>query len=467
MPEDLNEQSDQMPYWDPYEALQDEMSLASWNGVMNQLFGDQDMISELPAKPKVPRMLGFLQDYFADKMVPPAGYDGLDILWGYTPVRRPWGLPIMNGLARAYAVSDRWFCSVPSNTNPNRAYSICGTSLGEESYNSGNYRKPFDAPTIFNRLAEAGKSLGIYYTDTWLEGKSYTEFTFPHISDITRFISGPAKPIIPKQIEINQIAFFTQRAKDGLLPDFTYLEPKWGYSFLGTTVQGTDYHPPTHLRPGEDFLQLVYNAVRGGKQWKDTLLIVTFDEHGGTYYHVAPPWGAINPDGKNGASGFAFDLFGVRVPTILISPFVRASTVFRAPVQKITPKHPNQVPFDHTSFIKTLLLWAGVDPETAGLGARMPQAPTFDYVLANTQVNAGDVQFSQPEPEGDAAGVAHGGAGPTASAANALFEGVPFGMIKVIMDASASKSSSYMRALIERYRKDPEQFETWLEKSGA
>ena len=67
----------------------------------------------------------------------------------------------------------------------------------------------------------------------------------------------------------------------------------------------------------------MYDAVRNGPQWSNTLFIITFDEHGGTYDHVPPPWGALNPDGLNGVeNGFKFDLFGVRVPTILVSPFV-------------------------------------------------------------------------------------------------------------------------------------------------
>src|SRR5262249_10238759 len=78
-----------------------------------------------------------------------------------------------------------------------------------------------------------------------------------------------------------------------------------------------------------------------------------FDEHGGTYDHVPPPWGAQNPDGLNGdETGFKFDLFGARVPTILVSPFVPPSTVFRAREEDIKN---HKYPFDHTSFIKTLL----------------------------------------------------------------------------------------------------------------
>ena len=112
--------------------------------------------------------------------------------------------------------------------------------------------------------------------------------------------------------------------------------------------------------------------------WSKTLLIVTFDEHGGTYDHVPPPWTAIPPDNvseNSGELGFKFNRFGVRVPTILISPFVRRGTVFRAE---------GEIPYDHTSIIKTVLRWQGITPdESLGLGRRMPKAPTFENVLSS------------------------------------------------------------------------------------
>lgn len=450
-PGDLGQDSDQVPGYDPYEPLKEK---DSWNGTMNQLFGNQDIIKKLPAKPTVAGMKGFLQDYYAGYM---ATWKGLDILWTYTRE----DLPVINGLARSYAVSDRWFCSVPSNTNPNRAYSICGTSLGRDSYREADLFENFNVPTVFNLLADAGKkSLGLYYTDaSWLfSGTCYTEFTFPYVTRIPRF-TGPTSSKVPdRQIEKGDIATFFQRAQAGNLPDFTYLEPKWGYSIKGIKFQGTDYHPPTHLNPGEDFLKQVYEAVRNGKQWQKTLLIVTFDEHGGTYDHVAPPWSATNPDGMNNReSGFLFDLFGVRVPTILISPFVRPSTVFRAP--PVGPSNPTGLPFDHTSFIKTLLMWAGVDPEKAGLGKRVPIAPTFDYIFASELVDKEEAPLQSP-PESKQAPSA-----PSGEALNPLFEGVPFGVTKAIMTANADVSLSQMRAEIERYREDPEKFLTLLKAS--
>ena len=456
IPGGLGSNADRMPYYDPNEEM--FSSSIYWNGVMNQLFGNQDAVSNLPSAPTVAGMKGFLQDYYTKNMLT---YQGLDILWTYTPE----DLPVINGLARCYAVSDRWLCSVPSQTNPNRAYSICGTSLGRESNLHYSAVETFDANTIFNSLAGAGKSLGLYYTDVWKDGMNYTEYTFPHIQKITHFDCGNANPVPPKQIEVCTIGKFFQRANNGTLPAFTYLEPQWGYGWNGFAAkQGTDYHPPTHLQPGEAFLAQVYSAVSNSKQWNQTLLIVTFDEHGGTYDHFAPPWSATNPDGLNGPSGFMFNFFGARVPTILISPFAYPSTVFRAPVGDANPYN---LPFDHTSFIKTLLMWAGVDPNTAGFGKRMPKAPAFDYVLASTPVNQEKCVLKQSKPPAAAVGGEQVFSALPDESLDSLFEGVPFAVVKAILGADPNQSFSAIRAEIKRYRSDPEKFESLLKAAAG
>lgn len=235
---------------------------------------------------------------------------------------------------------------------------------------------------------------------------------------------------------------FFAAAKTGSLPNFVYLEPKWGWGTGVGIHQGTDYHPPTNVGPAEVFLVKVFSALQASKQWGKMLFIVTFDEHGGTYDHVKPAWGAINPDGKIGDQGFRFDLFGARVPTIFASPYIARNTVFRAPPG-------SQYPFDHTSFIKTLLLWAGVDPNssTLGLGARMPKAPTFDWVLSKTPVNNLDLDVkAAPYEEGETL--------------NSIFEGVGRAAVRKIM--YTSKTVEQAEAEAARYRKNPAAYEKEL-----
>jgi phospholipase C len=437
VPDGLGADADRVPAYDPYEELKAE----GWKGVMNQIFGNQDLLRHLPAPNDERRMLGFLQDYYAGYMI---GWQGLDSLWSYTPAQ----LPTINALARQYAVSDRWFCSVPSQTNPNRAFSLCGTSLGRESNANLFADEQFDATTVFNALAAAGKSWGLYFTDVWKQSKSYTEYTFPWISKAVG------------NSEIGPLDAFYRRAADGTLPAFTYLEPTWGYGKGVFFKQGTDMHPPTHVLPGDNFLGDVYRAVRDGKQWNETLLIVTFDEHGGTYDHVGPPWGAINPDGKQGASGFDFNLLGVRVPTLLISPFVAPGTVFRAPGD-------SAMPFDHTSFIKTLLLWAGVDPAAVSMGRRMPQAPTFDGVLAGAPVNDALVALAALTPMQPANAAVPGSLEPPPAGAgqplNDLFEGVSASVTRAIL--AIHENLADIVAAVAAYRADPERAEAALTSS--
>lgn len=421
-----------VPTRDPYEALrvspQDDPRApkGTWKGVMNQLFGDAKTIDRLPTpEDGAPAMLGFLQDYYYwDE-----SYSGKDIAWTFTPAQAS----VINGLALQYAVSDQWFCSVPSETNPNRAYSLLGTSMGRESNANIHAQEQFERQTIINSLAEK-KSWGLYYSSTWIDGKSYTEYTFPYISQAAG------------EREIGDISLFFRHARRGSLPAFTYLEPGW----TSLSVTGNDYHPNSIIQPGEQFILDVYNAVRNGPQWNETLLIITFDEHGGTYDHVAPLWGAKNPDGLDGQNLFKFDLFGVRVPTILVSPFVQPRTVFRAP-------DPTKPPFDHTSFLKTLLRWADIAPESVDLGQRMPLAQTFEGVFADHPVNPGTLNLAPPRrmlATPHRASAAHPAA---AEALSAVVRGVPVVATRAILLKNPTLAG--VQAEVARYRTDPAKFE--------
>lgn len=358
-----------VPGFDPHEP---------YHYVNQQLFGDGNSGTyEPPPSPTPALMKGFAYDY-------DARYESWaqlrEVMGAYSPSQ----LPILNGLARAYAVSDRWFSSVPTQTNPNRAFSICGTSLGREKNQSITAVEQFDTATIWNKLPE-DVTWGLFYQDCWHDGKSYTQYTFPWIDKA------------PHKGQIARIDEFYALARAGKLPMFTYLEPKWGYGmgkvdgsgfyceeilghFIG--AQGNDYHPPTWVGPGEAFVNKVYESLIANRSaWEKTLLIITFDEHGGTYDHVGPPWHARKPDGHTGETGFEFNRFGVRVPTILASPRIPESTVFRA--VKPGTNSESETPYDHTSLIATILRWKGVDPTKAGLGARVAAAPTFEGVLSS------------------------------------------------------------------------------------
>jgi phospholipase C len=347
--------------------------------VLNQIFGNaENTVNTEPPDGTTPAMQGFLQDFDSD-------LDTWDETLQITETYTPNDCRILNGYARQFAVSDRWYCSMPTQTNPNRAFSLCGTSLGRLVNSNLEAVEQFQTPTIWNLLALKNVSMGLYYHEIWHNQQCFTQYTFPYMNRVSPSLLSIAP------IHDPQKGFFA-RARAGTLPAFTYIEPKWGYGIsYDTSVQGNDYHPPTDIIPGEKLLYDVYRALRSGPNWNSTLLIITFDEHGGTYDHYSPEWGAVNPgDPGSLASPFDFHLYGVRVPTLLISPYVPPGTVFRAPFG-------SRYPYDHTSILATLLRWQGMNPATAGLWDRVAVAPTFEGVLRNEIVNPG-VDLEDPGP---------------------------------------------------------------------
>jgi phospholipase C len=143
---------------------------------------------------------------------------------------------------------------------------------------------------------------------------------------------------------------FQADAAAGKLPGYAFLEPSWGSS-------GNSQHPAFDVSKGEQLIHDVYRALRDGPGWDQTLLVVTYDEHGGCYDHVPPPSGAVPPDDTVGEFGFDFTRFGVRVPTVLVSPLIAPGTVFRVP--------DGAMPLDHTSILKTVETRFGLPTLTA------------------------------------------------------------------------------------------------------
>lgn len=264
-------------------------------------------------------------------------------------------VPVLTALAQNYALSDAWFSSVPSNTWPNRAFAHAGTSNGNVV--NGDHPNPldWDVATIFNVLEGMGVSWKVYSNTvitpalTWLMFPKLWGFgldRFSHFDD------------------------FKQACVSNSLPQYSFLEP----SFLGNP---NDDHPPHDVRAGELFLFEIWQSVSQSPAWEKTLLIITYDEHGGTYDHVMPPWNAACPDAKSnpGELGFTFNRFGVRVPAIVVSPWIEAGTVFRS-------DSPSGIPYDHTSILATLRDWLQIPSEKMLPNARIANAPTLAQVLS-------------------------------------------------------------------------------------
>lgn len=251
-----------------------------------------------------------LANHFKDTI---PGTQASQIMGMYTPEL----LPILSGLAKGFAVCDAWFASVPTMTMPNRAFALAATSQGHLD----DHTKIYTCPSIFGRLTDKNIDWAIFGYNR----DPLTQHDFPDTQ------SAP-------QSHFGHFREFQQRAAAGTLPAFTFLEPSWD-------ATGNSQHPNYDVSLGEQIIHDTYYALRNGKGWNSTLLIITYDEHGGNYDHVAPPWGATPPgDGSVGEQGFDFTRFGVRVPAVLVSPLIAAGTVFRAARGVI----------DHTSVLRTI-----------------------------------------------------------------------------------------------------------------
>jgi phospholipase C len=323
------------PYW--YPLVNPPEGFLATN---QQLFG-----TETPASGAVADCSGFVTSFarsVAHPQDPPLNFvDGTTIMGMYPPEM----LPVLSGLARGFAVCDYWFSSVPTETFPNRAFALAGTSLGRVMDESNPV---FATPSIFGALSAKKNTWRIY---------GYVKKPLT-LGDFPDTVNAPAA-------NWGLFTDFKTDAQHGL-PDFAFLEPAWSSS--GKTVEN-DQHPVGNVALGEQFLLEVYQVIRSSPAWPRTLLVITHDEHGGNYDHVPPPSGAAPPSATPGEQGFDFTRFGVRVPAVLVSPLIQAGTVFRAPQ--------GGPPFDHTSILATIEKKFGLAP----LSARDRAAPDLEAVL--------------------------------------------------------------------------------------
>ncbi len=333
-----------------------------------QLFGTSS-----PAASASPTNQGFVTN-FASTLAweskkkgwqPRPGTVASDIMGIYTPAM----LPVLSGLAKGYAVCDHWYSSVPTETMPNRAFACAATSQGHMD----DLTKTYTSPSIFGLLTRHSIDWKIHGYDT----SPLTRLNFPDTTNAPANRFGLFKD-------------FQSDAAAGTLAAFTFLEPSWG-------ATGNSQHPDYSLALGEKLIHDVYEALRQGPGWNQTLLVVTYDEHGGCYDHVAPPATATPPDGSAGEFGFDFKRFGVRVPAVLVSPLIAPGTVFRAA--------PGATPFDHTAILKTVEARWGLpsltarDAAASDLGAVLTLAtPRTDDPLAGVVVPNARMQDPSTAP---------------------------------------------------------------------
>jgi len=227
----------------------------------------------------------------------------------------PEQLPVLNALAREFAVCDHWHSSMPGPTWPNRFFVHAGSSGGlddsptkEEMFAWETFRGfEFKNGTVFDALAAK-------FATPW---RIYTGGDFPNVAAL-------------KGIHQPQLLPFNDFAKDVENPTYpwlyTFIEPNYGNILDGTFEGGTSQHPLDGVAHGEALIKTVYESIRKSPHWNKSLLIVTWDEHGGFYDHVPPPSAVAPGDAGPGSTynkrGFTFEQLGVRVPAVLVSPWI-------------------------------------------------------------------------------------------------------------------------------------------------
>lgn len=247
-------------------------------------------------------------------------------------------LPATHALARHFLVCDHWFSSVPGPTWANRLFAMSGTSLGHVGMPEGIMNLNlhwYDQRTLFDRLDEKGIDWRVYFGDTPLslllvhQWEPRNRAQHKPMTQFFKDLAGEAKEF----------------------PRFAFIEPAY------LEPGANDGHPPHDVLASEELVASVYNALRANEPlWAHTLLVILCDEHGGFYDHVSPP-AAVPPDRHR--EEYDFNRLGVRVPAILVSPWVENDVLSET--------------FDHTSLLKYLSDKWGLGP----LGERTARAKTF------------------------------------------------------------------------------------------
>jgi phospholipase C len=284
---------------------------------------------------------GFAQSFAAaiGNASDPAGQAIGDVFRSYDPAQ----LPILNTLAQEFAVCDHWFASLPGPTWPNRFFAHAASSAGLDHSPSLGEMALWDASglsfangSIYDRLNQAGMKWKVYAGDN-----------FPPVLAI----SG---------IDVTDINDYSEFAGDigggSYDASYTFIEPSYGDFISGSYRCGTSQHPLDDVTRGEALIKATYETLRASPIWNESLLILTWDEHGGFFDHVPPPRAAPPGDTMPGGSynlyGFAFDRCGPRVPAIVVSPLIPRNSI-------------DHRVYNHASIPATLEQCFGLAPLTA------------------------------------------------------------------------------------------------------
>jgi len=287
-----------------------------------------------------------------------------------------------DALARDFAIGHRWFASHPGPTFPNRFYELTGRpnldTRGFWELENSSPIRPVFTPTIFDYLNKAvdprsgAKITWRYFEHGYCTLQFFENYTFDHTN------------VVDMDDPVN--GFFAC-AQTGQLPNVTFIDPH----FVDFPPDSNCDEPPSDIAVGQSFVQRIVEAVVASPAWNRTLLLIVYDEHGGFYDHVPPsPAAQVSPE-------LPIRTHGVRVPAIVISPWVAAGAVFghdgisvggagnagaRAARSADAVRPRNNFHFDHTSILKTIARrFLSADPPY--MGARFAAAHDLSEVIGN------------------------------------------------------------------------------------
>jgi len=283
----------------------------------------------------------------------------------------PHRVPALATLAREFAVINRYYCSVPGQTVPNRLYFFSATSDGSVNDDDVRIAEGYPQRTIFEQIDKSkyNRTWSVFYNDE--PSVLYLKYPRRHLHKIHKFDQ-----------------FYTDAAA-GNLTNLVFLEPRYNnYEDLGLPSQ--DQEPPHNVGQGDRLIKSVYEALRASPAWNKTLFVLTYDEHGGFFDHVPPPTDSPSPDGVPASDstppGFNFDRLGVRVPMILISPWIEKG---------LRIGEPQYAHYEHSSFSKVLINL--LIPDMPFLTKRDAWAASYDWVVETRSTPRNDCIKYLPE----------------------------------------------------------------------
>jgi phospholipase C len=282
--------------------------------------------------------LGYVTNYA--RTYPTTAWQQRQEIMGYYDVGKNDIVPNLHALAKQYTICDRWFSSLPGPTFANRVFMHTGTSRG---YTTNSPANAWTQTSIYDVLGNNGIPWAIYYSDL---SSSVLLQPMPlyayRIRDFRDALSAPAKNF----------------------PRYCFLEPNYG---VYSNTSENDQHPMSDVTAGDKFIGEVYNALRKNDElWQSSLLVIVYDEHGGFYDHVLQP-PTIPPDDRRDASGFDFKKLGVRVPAVVVSPWLDQGVISDT--------------FDHTSLLKFVIEQFGLPLDYLGNRVSAPTTNTLTKYL--------------------------------------------------------------------------------------